>query len=1502
MVVLRVPMALWAGSWWSRGRLLESGGEGGFSEAPATSRSHIQLKSNSLKLFVKRDRPSLRLSLSTTRKESLEAVMEKEAEVVGRPTIEDLTGDSHLAQTARANWLTKSPQKVIPTVVDKEIWEYLERENFSYFYLLLLEQLQALERYLWPGYTEDASNHHVLLLALLVNVKRQEQLPVWSLFTERPDEFSSFFRRVLNLSIDQSLSTKIRTNLLSFIIGAFQSLDSGIIRKECAPLVSVGIWHNLHSESVREQHLAKSTQLQKAWRAAGKKFDNADATGQARLRFERAWLSTLVLDFLDKLYDIESGVDQKAENIRYCERLLELLCDLQSQLPTRRYVNALLRDLNVLPAIKLSPLYDNGEDAALLRDMHELLSHYTYFPVDDQSGRQLSRREYEEANNARIARLQKIALRLHAEKLKILILANYGSLTKRGELAGHLEPLSDAELVELCSELGVRAQYPEKSLVVQDRTFLLEIIVSFVEHRSYFADAIQDETPILPTEHTLYDASTLRTDGFNGSRPLAIPKVNLQYLTLGDFLWRSFMLYRSEAFFEIRKHLEDTIKRLQPRRQASGTRFDGFSRMAIPIGKPAIIDTAPPNVGEEISAEVKVEVILDVSRLQPSLRREWESLKPEDVVFLLAVHPPESSKRLTNGNHAENSAEKIGLQTVRCAEVINVLDENGRVLRHETLKHDDDLRRPRQRRLLLRLDAALYKQDKERADAGKCDVYENVNLIVRRRARENNFSLVLNSIKQLMASDAPTPTWLEEVFLGFGDPASATYKRLANRLKSVDYRDTFLDWQHLVEALAGKTIEPDPKFDSSFPPPYVLEASESQPAPVSRPSKKRRRDQPDGPEQPPTAETLRVTTYQPPNTGPYPTDTPKLNSVRFTPAQVEAVTSGTQPGLTVVVGPPGTGKTDVATQIINNIYHNFPHQRTLLVAHSNQALNQLFQKIVASDIDERHLLRLGHGEEELETEGSFSKAGRIDSFMERGGQYLAEVNRLAGSIGAPGAHGSSCETAEYFDQVYIQPRWKRYWDEIDAGGDVVRSFPFQAFFADAPQPLFSPDASREQQLEVAKGCERHIRRVFDELADIRPFEILRSQKDKANYLLVKEARVVAMTSTHAAMNRQQIASLGFHYDNVIMEEAAQVTEIENFIPFVLQSPQTTNGPKISSQLQRIVLVGDHLQNSPVIQNAAFRSYANLGQSLFQRLIRLGVPHTVLDAQGRSRPSIAQLYKWRYPHLTNLPFTSTAPEFVRANAGLRYEYQFIDVPDYKGQGELEPSPHFLQNLGEAEYAVALYQYMRLLGYPAEKISILCAYAGQRALIRDVLSHRCKGNRLFGMPAWVGTIDKYQGEQNDYIILSMVRTKAPGYLRDLRRLTVALSRARLGLYILGRRAVFESSLELRDAFDLLFQRSNKLTLTTGEMFPAKRGVDDEVKGVEMEGVEHLGQYVYQMTQAKVKALKEGGGELPPAATTDGGAEEDDEDEGEGNGEADGVEDEEMEVEEPDVNGKS
>lgn len=64
-------------------------------------------------------------------------------------------------------------------------------------------------------------------------------------------------------------------------------------------------------------------------------------------------------------------------------------------------------------------------------------------------------------------------------------------------------------------------------------------------------------------------------------------------------------------------------------------------------------------------------------------------------------------------------------------------------------------------------------------------------------------------------------------------------------------------------------------------------------------------------------------------------------------------------------------------------------------------------------------------------------------------------------------------------------------------------------------------------------------------------------------------------------------------------------------------------------------------------------------------------------------------------------------------------------------------------------------MRLLGYPADKISILTTYNGQKHLLRDVIAARTAWNPSIGMPDKITTVDKYQGRQNDYILLSLVR---------------------------------------------------------------------------------------------------------------------------------------------------
>ena len=284
------------------------------------------------------------------------------------------------------------------------------------------------------------------------------------------------------------------------------------------------------------------------------------------------------------------------------------------------------------------------------------------------------------------------------------------------------------------------------------------------------------------------------------------------------------------------------------------------------------------------------------------------------------------------------------------------------------------------------------------------------------------------------------------------------------------------------------------------------------------------------------------------------------------------------------------------------------------------------------------------------------------------------------------------------------------------------------------------------------------------------------------------------------------------------------------------------------------MLGDHNQLPPVVKNASFSKYSNLDQSMFARLIKLGVPYIQLDKQGRARPEIKNLYGWRYNDLGNLSHVVESNAYQHANPGFLHTFQLINVEDFQGKGESTPSAYFYQNLGEAEYVVALFQYMVLIGYPPEKISILTTYNGQRELIQDIVSQRCgRDTPLAGVrPKAISTVDQYQGQQNDYILLSLVRTKTVGHLRDVRRLVVALSRARLGLYVFCREGVFGRCHELKNAMWQFEEngKGNKLSLIMGETFPSERKTADEIEDkermFEVQDVSVLGSLVYKLEE--------------------------------------------------------
>ncbi|KAF0044147.1 hypothetical protein F2P81_003305 [Scophthalmus maximus] len=1358
--------------------------------------------------------------------------MEKEtpAKKAAAPSVSQINAE-YVTQLANKYWAphvkNKLPfdPKVMEDVYEKEIL----KSKFAIRKIMLLEFSQYLENYLWVNYTpEVSSNAYLMSIGCIVNEKFRENVPAWEVFKKEPSHFPFFFKCVMEAVLageKAGLTLKEQTVLLVFLDHCFNSLEVDLIREQVQQLISLPMWMCILPSRLQHE-LKKVPKLQKFWNLIKKKFDNMDADAAEQAQKERTFLSALIKKFLGVLVSIPPSETVSMDKVHYCERFIELMIDLEALLPTRRWFNTVLDDSHLVVSCHLSSLTQREKEGHLFCQLLDMLKFYTGFEINDQTGNALTQKEMTTLHYDRITSLQRAAF-AHFPELHDFALANVAAVDTRESLTKHFGHLSPNMLHQVASYLCLLPELPEGQNTTYEKEVLLELLVSRHERRISQIEQL-NQMPLYPTEKIIWDENIVPTEYYSGEGVcvglvdsvcdvcaccLALPKLNLQFLTLHDYLLRNFNLFRLESTYEIRQDIEDVVWRMKPwQSEYGGAVFGGWARMAQTITAFSIVEVAKPNIGESWPARVRADVTINLN-VQNHIKHEWEGLRKHDVCFLITVRP--NLPYGTRFDRRQPFVEQTGLVYVRGCEVQGMLDDKGRA--------------------------------------------------------------VLETIRHLMNTECVVPDWLHDIILGYGDPGSAHYSKMPNQISALDFNDTFLSLDHLRSCFPGNTIKVTEENPDLQVPPFRIKF------PISNKTEKGKKRKAEEPVEDQVEDTtLVVEPYVTPNRGPYPYNQPKRNTIQFTPTQIEAIRAGMQPGLTM-------------------------------------ALNQLFEKIMALDIDERHLLRLGHGEEELETEKDFSRYGRVNYVLARRLELLGEVGRLQESLDVPGDVSYTCETAGHFYLYQVISRWEQYMSKVrpkqgkNVEVEVVAAcFPFHKYFSNAPQPVFK-GRSYEEDMDIAEGCYRHIKKIFTQLEEFRAFELLRSGLDRSKYLLVKEAKIIAMTCTHAALKRHDLVELGFKYDNILMEEAAQILEIETFIPLLLQLGMShsyllevffhggvfavesvvpeKNAKSVAqvvslfigalrkrinpedgySRLKRWIMIGDHHQLPPVIKNMAFQKYSNMEQSLFTRFVRLGVPTIDLDAQGRARASLCNLYNWRYKHLGNLPHVQQLPEFQVPNPGITFDFQLINVEDFNGVGESEPNPYFYQNLGEAEYTVALYMYMRLLGYPADRISILTTYNGQKHLIRDVINQRCAGNPFFAQPNKVTTVDRFQGQQNDYIILSLVRTKAVGHLRDVRRLVVAMSRARLGLYIFARVSLFQNCFELTPAFNQLTARPLQLHIRPHEYYSQEQPRDASGQADQIvKNMPEMANLVYNMymhmmqTSQKYRQQQQQTMALPPQQT--------------------------------------
>ena len=273
---------------------------------------------------------------------------------------------------------------------------------------------------------------------------------------------------------------------------------------------------------------------------------------------------------------------------------------------------------------------------------------------------------------------------------------------------------------------------------------------------------------------------------------------------------------------------------------------------------------------------------------------------------------------------------------------------------------------------------------------------------------------------------------------------------------------------------------------------------------------------------------------------------------------------------------------------------------------------------------------------------------------------------------------------------------------------------------------------------------------------------------RINAQLFGEARVIACTLVGAGHRLLD----GHKFGTLFIDEAAQALEAACWIPI--------------RRCSRVILAGDHCQLPPTVKSIAAMK-AGLGKTMMERIVEQKPEVvTLLRMQYRMNEEIMRFSSdWFYGNQVE-----SAPE-VKYRSILD-----LDVPmEWKREGtgegleSLEGSSRI--NKAEAELTLlTLQQYFERIGKTRVlnerlDVGVISPYRAQVQYLRSQLRKK-EYFKPFRHLISVNTVDGFQGQERDIIVISLVRSNDEGqigFLRDLRRMNVAITRARMKLIIIG-----------------------------------------------------------------------------------------------------------------------
>ncbi|KAG2241693.1 hypothetical protein Bca52824_090266 [Brassica carinata] len=449
---------------------------------------------------------------------------------------------------------------------------------------------------------------------------------------------------------------------------------------------------------------------------------------------------------------------------------------------------------------------------------------------------------------------------------------------------------------------------------------------------------------------------------------------------------------------------------------------------------------------------------------------------------------------------------------------------------------------------------------------------------------------------------------------------------------------------------------------------------------------------------------------------------------------------------------------EVLQNMDQNLFRTLPKlcakPRMLVCAPSNAATDELLSVVYRPDV-----ARVG-----VDTQ---TRAAQAVSVERRSDQLLAKSrDEILGHM-----HNLRLREAQLSQEIAGLKR------ELTAAAFTNRS---QGSVGVDPDVLMVRDQTRDALLQRLSAV---VEARDKDLVEMSRLLIVEGKFRAGNSFNLEEARASLEASfaneaeivftTVSSSGRKLFSRLTHGFDMVVIDEAAQASEVGVLPPLALGAA-------------RCVLVGDPQQlPATVISKAA--GTLLYSRSLFERFQLAGCPTLLLTLQYRMHPQIRD-FPSRYFYqgrLTDSESVTTAPDEIYYKDSVLKPYLFFNISH--GRESHRGGSVSYENIDEARFCVGLYMHLqrtlKSLGGGKVSVGVITPYKLQLKCLKMEFGNALGQDEV--KEIYINTVDAFQGQERDVIIMSCVRASnhGVGFVADIRRMNVALTRAKRALWVMG-----------------------------------------------------------------------------------------------------------------------